>query len=227
MTLASFVVVDDPIAAGARTIAEATTASIAARGRCALAVSRGAELFRELARASVDWTAVDLFQVDERAAPDGSPERNLTAIERELVRGRTTPRVHAMPVTGDLDAGAAAYGVDLIEACGSPPVLDVVHLGLGADGHTASLVPGDPVLDVVDRWVAVTGSYDGYRRMTLTYPVLDAARCVVVLAAGEQKARAVAAVRAGDASVPAGRLRAPDTRVIVDPAAAEAAENGG
>src|SRR5207249_3367067 len=102
-------------------------------------------------------------------------------------------RVHPMPVGSQLDWGADAYAATLEAICGSPPVIDVVHLGIGPDGHTASLVPGDPVLEARDRSVAVTGAYQGYRRMTLTYPVLDAARCVVIVASGASKARAVAA----------------------------------
>jgi 6-phosphogluconolactonase len=201
--------------------------ALAARGRCAIALSRGAEIFRHLASAPARWEAVDVIQVDERAAPDGSSERNLTDIERELcanVAGHG-PRVHPMPVTGDLEAGAAAYVTDLEETCGTPPVLDVVHLGLGADGHTASLVPGDPVLDVVDRPVAVTRLYEGYRRMTLTYPALDAARCIVFVVSGPEKARAVAAVRAGDTSAPAARIGASDVRFFCDAEAAAKVEN--
>jgi 6-phosphogluconolactonase len=100
-----------------------------------------------------------------------------------------------------------------------------VHLGLGADGHTASLVGGDPVLDVLDRPVAVTRLYQGFRRMTLTFPVLDSARCVVFVVSGAEKAGALSAVRAGDTSVPAARIRASDVRFFCDPEAATEVEN--
>ncbi len=214
-------VVDEPVRIGGRMLADAVATAVGDRGRCSLAVSRGTELFGYLASAPVGWEDVELFQVDERAAPDGADERNLTAIERELVAavdGRKA-RVHAMPVTGDLDAGAGAYAGNLEQLLGSPPVLDVVHLGIGPDGHTASLVPGDPVLDVIDRWVAVTRLYEGYRRMTLTFPVLNAARRIVIVASGEAKAGAVAALRAGDESIPAARIRAADVTLVIDPAA--------
>jgi 6-phosphogluconolactonase len=209
VNITSFRVVDDPAQQGAAEIAGAMT------GRRTLAVSRGGAIFRHLA-AAIAWDGVDVFQVDERAAPDGSDERNLTALRREL----GAERVHPMPVGSDLDWGAAAYAKTLEETCGSPPVLDVVHLGIGPDGHTASLVPGDPVLEVRDRPVAVTGVYQDYRRMTLTYPALDAARVVVIIAAGTAKARAVAAVVGGQTWAPAARLQSADVRLVVDADAA-------
>src|SRR4029434_2837234 len=114
-----------------------------------------------------------IVQVDERVAPTGHPDRNLTHL-RESLLGLTSLRpeqVHAMPVeAADLNAAAEEYARTLQEIAGSPPVLDLVHLGLGPDGHTASLVPGDPVLDVSDADVATTRPYQGRRRMTLTFP---------------------------------------------------------
>lgn len=195
--------------------------ALEARGRCALALSRGGAALRRLAEEELHWQAVDLFQVDDRAAPDGASERNLTAILRDLCERITgpRPRVHAMPVTGDLDGGTAAYARELESVCGVPPVLDVVHLGLGPDGHTASLVPGDPVLDVRDAWVGATATYGGYRRLTLTFPVLDRARLVVFLVSGASKADALRSVLAGDGATPASRLRAARVRFLVDAAA--------
>ncbi len=199
---------------------------IAEEGRCALALSGGSTpvpMFRRLATADIDWSVVDVFQVDERVAPAGHPDRNLTMIERELCAHIESegPRVHAMNVTTHrLDEAAAAYAEMLEHVCGRPPVIDVVHLGLGADGHIASLTPNDPVLDVRDRWVALTRPYGGYVRMTLTYPVLDNARRVVFVVEGEDKAEALAGLLNGDRDLPAGRLAAPDVIVVADPAAA-------
>lgn len=206
-------------------VAEAVRSAIAEAGACSLALSGGSTpvpMFRQLAAADLRWSAVDIFQVDERVAGSGHPDRNLTLIEHEL-RDRIEgdkPRVHAMDVTTDRLADAAmAYASTLERVCGSPPVVDVVHLGLGADGHIASLVGTDAVLDERDRWVAVTRPYRGYVRMTLTYPVLDNARLVVFLVIGEDKADALASMLGGDRSVPAGRLAAPNVVVFADPAA--------
>lgn len=217
MNITSFRVVDDPARVGAEELA----GLVSDTQPCTLALSRGAEMIRLLARFPLPWPDTDVFQVDERAAPDGSEDRNYTAMVREL-RGA---RLHPMPVEGDLESGAASYGSLLEEICGSPPVVDVVHLGLGPDGHTASLVPGDPILEVRDRPVAATGVYQGYRRMTLTYPVLDAARYVVIVAAGAEKARSVAAVLDGQAWAPAARLGSADVRLIVDADAAAGRKN--
>ena len=175
-------------------------------------------MLRALAREDVPWDRVHLLQVDERVAPYGDADRNLTVLRESL----TVPaRVHPMPVErDDLDAAARRYAETLAAVAGSPPVLDLVHLGLGGDGHTASLVPGDPVLDVGDRDVAITGPYQGRRRMTLTYPALDRARQVVWLVTGEDKAAMLARLHDGDAAIPAGRVRAAQAAVFADHAAA-------
>jgi 6-phosphogluconolactonase len=157
---------------------------------------------------------VTVFQVDERVAPDGDPDRNLTQIQSALPAA-ALERVRPMPVHDpDLDAAAARYAAEL------PARLDLVHLGLGPDGHTASLVPGDAVLEVDDRSVAPTaGEYQGRRRLTLTYPAIDSARRVLWLVSGADKREALARLLAGDRSIPAGRVSAPEAVLVCDRAA--------
>jgi 6-phosphogluconolactonase len=226
-------VLTDPSAVALRAaalVASEMRAAVAARGRFVGAVSGGRTprlMLRALAGEDVPWEAVQLFQVDERAAPAGHEDRNLTQLVAALggVPGLDPSRVHAMPVEdADLRAAAARYAEALRGAAGSPPVLDLVTLGLGPDGHTASLVPGDPVLGVADADVAVTAApYQGRIRMTLTFPALDRARRVLWVVTGADKAGALARLRAGDPGIPAGRVRADRATVLADAAAATAA----
>jgi len=169
-------------------------------------------MFRYLASEDVAWADVGIWQVDERVAPDGDPDRNLTSVEPAIPSGA---HLRPMPVTEpDVEAAADRYAASLPEA------FDLVHLGMGDDGHTASLVPGDPVLDVTDRDVAVTGEYRGLRRMTVTYPVLDRAGRALWLITGRDKAPMVPRLLAGDGSIPAGRVATAEQLVVVDAAAA-------
>src|SRR5262245_23884907 len=165
-------------------------------------------MLRELAGEKVPWEKVHLVQVDERVAPAGHPERNLTHLRESLLtRVPLRPeQIHAMPVEApDLEAGAESYARSLREIAGSPPVPDLVHLGLGPDGHIASLIPGDPVLNVTDADVALSGVYQGLRRMTLTYPIINRARRVLWVVTGGDKAGPLARLRDADPSIPAGR----------------------
>jgi 6-phosphogluconolactonase len=204
---------------GAELIAEATRAAIEDRGRCALAVSGGRDpwpMFSQLEDHLLDWTSIEVFQVDERVAPPGSDQRNLTHLVESLSIG-AQGSIRPMPVTDDdLESAADRYAESL------PDALDLAHLGLGPDGHTASLVPGDPVLEVTDRRVAVTsGEYEGVRRMTLTYPELHRARSLLWVVTGEQKREALRKLLARDPSVPAGRVEpGGDSLVLADRAAA-------
>lgn len=198
-------------------IAAAGRAAVADHGSFTLAASGGRTpwaMFADLARdGDVPWATTTVFQVDERVAPDGDPGRNLTHLRDRL--GRRHPALVPMPVEDDdLDAAADRYAALL------PDRFDLVHLGLGPDGHTASLVPGDPVLDVADRPVAVTGEYQAHRRMTLTYPGLARASHLLWVVTGADKRDALAALLAGDTSVPAGRVAAPSSTVVADRAAA-------
>lgn len=210
---------------GADWIAGQARLAILARGRFVLGVSGGATpwlMLREFARATVDWDRVHIVQVDERIAPAGDPDRNLGALRESLREApRAAARIHAMPVeVPDPAAGARRYAELLAAIAGAPPTLDVAHLGLGADGHTASLVPGDPVLDVADADVAVTEPYRGRRRMTLTYPALNRAGAILWLVTGTEKIEALARLRRGDPSIPAGRIRQDAALVLADRAAA-------
>jgi len=202
-------------------VAAEARAAVQARGRFTVAISGGRTpwvMLRALSSLDVPWERVHVLQVDERIAPDGHPDRNLTHL-RESLQG--PEHVLAMPVESpDLDEAAARYARTLVDIAGSPPVLDLVHLGLGPDGHTASLVPGDPVLGVTDADVAMTGVYQGRRRMTLTYPVLNRARRVLWLITGEDKAAMLVRLRRGDPAIPAGRVRQDDAVVLADRAAA-------
>lgn len=209
----------------ARFIAAEARAAVAARGRFILAVSGGRtpwQMLRALGKEAVPWQSVHVAQVDERIAPAGDPERNLTQLEASL-RGHTPlpwEQVHPMPVEApDLDAAALDYLRTLERIAGSPPTLDLTHLGLGSDGHTASLVPGDPVLEVADRDVALTGVYMNRRRMTLTYPILNRSRRILWLVTGADKAGMLTRLRAADTSIPAGRVRQADALVLADGAA--------
>lgn len=200
--------------------------AVAARGRFCLAVSGGRtpwRMLQALAGEELPWRAVHVFQVDERVAPAGDPDRNLTLLRESLVGRSPLPpeHLHPMPVEeADLEAACATYGRDLAAWAGSPPVLDVAHLGLGADGHTASLLPGDPALEVAGADVAATGPYAGRRRMTLTFPALDRARRILWVVTGADKASVLPRLLAADPAIPAGRVRADRAWALVDAAAA-------
>ena len=211
----------------ARLIAALARDAVVSRGRFVVAVSGGKtpwQMLRALAQESVSWKDFHIVQVDERIAPAGDPDRNLTHLRESLLEHAAVPpeNVHAMPVEErDLDSAAAGYARTLQEIAGSPPVLDLAHLGLGPDGHTASLVPNDPVLNVTDRDVALTGLYQDRRRMTLTYPMLNRSRSILWLATGAEKAGMLRRLRDGDESIPAGRIRRENALVLADrPAAA-------
>jgi 6-phosphogluconolactonase len=207
---------------GAEVIAEAAKGDISERGHFALAVSGGRDpwpMFSQLEDYELDWTKIEIFQVDERVAPAGSDQRNLTHLVESLSIG-AQGSIRPMPVTDeDLDAAADRYAQQL------PDAIDLAHLGIGPDGHTASLVPGDPVLEVTDKRVAVTGGdYQGVRRMTLTYPELERVRQLLWVVTGEEKVDALRKLIDQDPSTPSGRLRpGGDSLILADRAAAPGA----
>ena len=207
-------------------IAADACAAVAVRGKFAMAVSGGHTpwvMLGAMANEDIPWAGVQVFQVDERVAPDGDPDRNLTHLHESLLVHAPIKReqIHAMPVTlPDLDAAAKQYSATLRDVLGTPPVLDLAHLGLGPDGHTASLVPGDPVLHITDADVGVTGVYMAHRRMTLTYPMLNRSRKILWLLTGAEKAPMLPRLQTGDPTIPAGRISSAQAVVLADKAAA-------
>jgi 6-phosphogluconolactonase len=212
--------------AAAGVVATIAREAVAERGRFVAAFSGGHTpwlMLRALADEDLPWDKIHIVQVDERVAHAGDPDRNLTHLHKSLLDHAPVPsgNVHAMPVEeANLGAATAQYALTLQRIAGSPPVLDLVHLGLGPDGHTASLVPGDPVLEIARADVGVTGAYQGRRRMTLTYPILDRSRHILWLITGAEKAGMLIRLRDGDKSIPAGRLRRDTALILADQAAA-------
>ncbi len=216
----------------AQVIAAAAREAVAARGRFLLATSGGSTpwaMLRRLASEDVPWTRVHLFQVDERAAPEGHADRNLTHLSASLLSRlpAALAGLHAMPVEEpDLAAAAARYARTLRAEAGDPPVLDLVQLGLGADGHTASLLPGEPAPAADGPEVIATGLFQGRRRLTLTLPVIDRSRRIVWVVTGAAKAAALERLRRGDRAIPAGRVRREQALLLADAAAGQAAAAG-
>jgi 6-phosphogluconolactonase len=205
-------------------MAQEARAAAEARGRFLFAVSGGTTPWRMLellATEDVPWPLVHVFQADERIVGASDPGRNFSRLRAALLDRVQIPKIqiHPMPVQeADLTGAAARYGATLREVAGTPPALDLIHLGLGVDGHTASLVPGDPGLDAASD-VAVTGPYEGRLRMTLTYPVLECARYILWVVTGSDKAHALLRMRHGDRSIPAGRVPQERAVLLADAAA--------
>lgn len=212
--------------AAAATIAADARDAVAARGRFIMAVSGGHTpwaMLRALANETVPWVKVHVFQIDERIAPAGDPDRNLTHLRASLLEHAPLPpeQIYPMPVeSSDLEAAAKQYAQTLQQVAGSPAVLDLAHLGMGPDGHTASLVPGDPVLDITDADVGLTGVYIGRRRMTLTYPVINRSRRILWLMTGSEKLAMLQRLLDGDTTIPAGRISREQAVILADRVAA-------
>ncbi|MDA8313555.1 MAG: 6-phosphogluconolactonase [Actinomycetota bacterium] len=209
--------VDSLSNAAARYVADLARDAAHDEGTFHFAVSGGHspwQMFGILTTLEMPWERTVVWQVDERIAPRGDPDRNLVHLQEAL--GDRDAEVRPMPVEdSDLEGAATRYGASL------PHQFHLVHLGIGADGHTASLVPTDPVLEVRDRPVALTaGPYEGRRRMTFTYPGIERARQVLWLVSGEDKRGPLQKLLSGDPSVPAGRVQAAASLVMADRAAA-------
>jgi 6-phosphogluconolactonase len=217
-------------AEAAEAIARHARMAVSSRGQFVAAMSGGTtpwKMLKILAEKDIPWDNVWFAQVDERIAPEGHPDRNLTHLRESLATAPLRPeRIVAMPVEADdLQSAALRYAERLRELCGSPPVLDLVHLGLGSDGHTASLVPGDPALNVADADMAITGAYQGRRRMTLTYPLINRARVILWLVTGASKGEMLRRLCDGDPAIPAGRIRR-DAGLLTDDACWNASRQG-
>jgi 6-phosphogluconolactonase len=218
--------VDSLAQRAAAVIAADARAAVSARGRFVMAVSGGKSpwlMLADLANEDVPWANVHVFQIDERIAPAGDPDRNYVHLRDSLLQHAPIPpeQIYAMPVESpNVEAAAKEYAHTLEGVAGKPPVLDLAHLGLGPDGHCASLIPGDPVLNLMDRDVAITGVYQGRRRMTLTYPVINRSRRILWLVSGKDKVSAFPKLRAADPSIPAGRISQTQGLLLADRAAA-------
>jgi 6-phosphogluconolactonase len=226
MKLEVFADADAVARAAAATIAADARDAVAARARFIMAVSGGHTpwaMLRALANETVPWATVHVFQIDERIAPAGDPDRNLTHLRASLLEHAPLPpeQIYPMPVeSSDPEAAAKQYAQTLQQVAGSPAVLDLAHLGMGPDGHTASLVPGDPVLDITDADVGLTGVYTGRRRMTLTYPVINRSRRILWLMTGSEKVAMLQRLLDGDTTIPAGRISRDQAVILADRAAA-------
>jgi 6-phosphogluconolactonase len=208
--------------AAAERIGASAVQAVRERRQFLLALSGGSTpwlMMNCLARLELPWERFHVFQVDERVAPDGDPERNLTHIQAQLTNRVAIPpsQVYAMPVLCEnLDAAAKSYMEVLRTVAGTPATLDLVHLGLGTDGHTASLLPGDPVLDSLDRDVDIARTGYQRMRMTLTYPVINRARNILWLITGTEKASMLHRLTSKDSSIPAGRVSHDRATIITD-----------
>jgi len=217
---------DDVASRAAQIIAADARAAVATRGCFVMAVSGGRtpwQMLRALANEEVPWAGVHVVQVDERIAPAGDKDRNLSHLRESLLSHAPIPenQIHAMPVESqDLDQACRDYTALLNSICGNPAVIDLAHLGLGPDGHTASLIPGDPVCDIQNAEVALTGIYQNRRRMTLTYPVLNRSRHILWVVTGAEKAPMVPRLLAGDVGIPAGSIQQTNATLLADTSAA-------
>ena len=225
MKIEVFADADSVARQAAALIAAEAREGVAKRDRFVMAVSGGHTpwiMLRALSQEDVPWPKIHIAQVDERVAPAGHPDRNLTHLRESLLEHAPLPpeQISAMPVESlDLEAAAKQYAATLANIAGSPPVLDLVHLGLGPDGHTASLVPGDPVLEISDNDVGVSGIYQGRRRMTLTFPTLNRARRILWLVTGSKKIEMLRRLLKDDPSIPAGQVGQEHAIIYADRAA--------
>ncbi|MBC6368004.1 6-phosphogluconolactonase [Algoriphagus sp. AK58] len=211
----------------AKHIEEKIRTAILTKGSFSMAISGGKtpwEMMKILVKAKLRWEKVNIFQVDEREAPDGHADRNLTQLFHCLEGSGILTRVNIFPmhvIAENLEEEANEYAQTLREVTGDG-ILDLVHLGLGADGHTASLIPGDPVCEVTDKDIAVTEQpYQGRLRMTMTYPILNRAKEILWVVTGEEKADMLKKLLNQDPGIPAGKVNPENAFIIADQDAAK------
>ena len=212
-------------------IATCARTAVKQRNQFTLATSGGHTpwaMFRALADEDVPWDRIQVFQVDERIVPAGDPNRHLAQMKENLLSHTPlqSKQIHAMPIDQDnLNTAVQQYVKSLEKYTGKPSVLDLIHLGLGTDGHTAGLMPGDPVTKVTDCDAGLTGVHHGRQRMTLTYPIINRARQILWVVTGTAKSIMLARLRSGDTTIPAGRINSDMALVIADEDAAQAIEH--
>lgn len=204
-------------------VAEAFADLVLQRAPTSIALSGGGtatDCYRALAARAPDWSGVEVLFGDERFVPVDDPDSN-EGMARRVLLGRAAPAaVHSLAGAGTTPEAAAVAYDRLLHRHG--PV-DLVHLGLGPDGHTASLFPGSSALEVTDRLVVATGDdLHPHPRLTFTYPAIGSGRLVVFTVAGAEKRAALAGVLAGDPALPAARVRGGEVIVLADAAALRA-----
>lgn len=208
-------------------LAQQITTTLATQATFSMAISGGRtpwEMLRHLAQAQLPWEQVHLFQVDERIAPEGHADRNLTQLYQAIAGTEMAARlhIHPMPVNDtDLAQAAQRYADTLREITGDG-CLDLIHLGLGTDGHTASLIPGDPVCDEKQLAIAcTTHPYQGRQRMTMTYPMLNRAKRLLWIVTGSEKGDMLQQLLGQNPNIPAGKVAQTAALLYVDQAAIE------
>ena len=225
MELSIFADVTELARSAAKFVADKAREAVDERGRFVLALSGGStpwKMIEALSKETVPWQATHILQVDERVAPEGHEDRNLTHLLSNLAQHAKIPagNIHPMPVNeASLATACTDYAQTIATLTGDTMAVDLVHLGLGGDGHTASLVPDDEVLTLTDVAVATTAPYQGTTRMTLTYPTINAAHNIMWLVTGAGKSAMVERLLAGDEQIPAGRVNTKNARLFVDNAA--------
>ena len=210
----------------ATVIAGEARKAVALRGRFIFAISGGKtpwKMLHELTNEDVPWKNMHIFQVDERFAPEGHSDRNMTYIQKSLLGHAPTLPVwiHGMQMEEkEPEEAVAGYSRTIRAIAGSKSIIDLIHLGLGPDGHTASLIPGDPVLNITDKDVALTGIYQGRHRMTLTFPIINRARKLLWLITGTEKSEMLQRLLEKDLSIPASHIQQEHALVLTDKDAA-------